>query len=74
MRLTIIIKSLRTRWVSLTKANNTLLYINKVESNNCFNPRTYTQIHTHAVVQAGGGWNPYPGILICCSILNRFYL
>ena len=26
------------------------------------------------MVQAGGGWNPYPGFLICCSILKRFYL
>ena len=67
-------KILRTRWVSLTKANYTLLHINKVESNNCFNPRTYTQIHTPTVVQAGGGWNSYPEFLICCSILKRFYL
>ena len=57
-------KILRTRWVSLTKANYTLLHINKVESNNCFNPRTYTQIHTPTVVQGGGGgWmEPLPGV------------
>ena len=56
------------------KANNTLLHINNVESNNCLNPRTYTQIHTPTVVQAGDGWNPYSGFLISCSILKRFYL
>ena len=22
----------------------------------------------------GGGWNPSPAVLICCSILERFYL
>ena len=22
----------------------------------------------------GGGWNPSPAVLICCSILKRFYL
>ena len=57
-RLTIIRKLLRTRWVSLIKANRTLLHINKVESNNCFNPRTYTQIHTpHCGTD--GGWMQY---------------
>ena len=40
-----------------------------------FNPRTYTQIHTITVVQGGGdGWNPSPGLLICCSISKRFCL
>ena len=42
-----------------------------------FNPRTYTQIHTPTVVQGegeGGGWNPSPEFLICCSISKRFYL
>ena len=39
------------------------------------NPRTYKQIHTPTVVQGGGGeWNPSPEVLICCSILKRFYL
>ena len=35
-----------------------------------------TQIHTPTVVQrgGGGGWNPSPEFLICCSILKRFYL
>ena len=35
----------------------------------------YTQIHTPTVVQGeGGGWNPSPEFLICCSNLKRFYL
>ena len=44
------------------------------------NPRTYTQIHSPTIIQEGGslrdGWNPSPDflILVCCSILKRFYL
>ena len=38
------------------------------------NPRTYTQSHTHTLIQGGGGWNPSPKFLICCSISKRFYL
>ena len=41
----------------------------------CFNPRTYTQIHTPTLVQGkgeGGGWSPSPEFLICCSISKRF--
>ena len=37
----------------------------------------YMQIHTSTVVQGeggGGGWNPCPEFLICCSILKRFHL
>ena len=35
------------------------------------NPRTYTQIHTPTVVQAG--WmEPLPEVLIWCSTLNDF--
>ena len=29
----------------------------------CFNPWTYTQIHTLTAVQKGGGWNPSPEFL-----------
>ena len=42
------------------------------------NPRTYMQIHTPTVVQAGGEGGEGvdgtpPEFLICCSISKRFY-
>ena len=36
-----------------------------------FRETTYV---TEKVIQEGGGWNPSPEFLICCSILKRFYL
>ena len=38
------------------------------------NPQTYTQSHTPHRGTRGGGWNPSPEFLICCSISKRFYL
>ena len=32
---------------------------------------SYSRCGTRGV---GGGWNPFPEFLICCSILKRFYL
>ena len=40
-----------------------------------FNPWTYTQIHTLAVVQGGGGcMEPIPGDFDMLQYLKRFYL
>ena len=51
------------------------IFITSSSSSNWFNSRTYSQIHTPTVVQGeGGGWNPSPEFLICCSISKRFYL
>ena len=38
------------------------------------NSRTYAQIHTPTVVQGGWGVDGTPEMLMCCSILKRFYL
>ena len=40
------------------------------------NPRTHTQSHTPPpwYKRGGGGMEPIPGFLICCSISKRFYL
>ena len=55
--------------------NSCIWYITSSSSSNWFNPQTYSQIHTPTVVQGeGGGWNPSPEYLICCSISKRFYL
>ena len=41
-----------------------------------FNPRTLTRkfIPPKVVQVGGGGMEPLPGVLVCCSILKRFYL